>query len=130
MNRLVDRIKKIANGIATTYRASAEVETLSLIPPIHLDSQMLENSVAYIGNAIPNMRFRKIQHSTGAEDFALFSERVPSSYITVGAAAKDADEHFTMHDPRVRFDDAILPSLSAAYAAVALGWSVENSKYL
>lgn len=128
MNRLVDRIKNIANGIATAYRATAEVETLSLIPPTHLDSQMLENSVAYIGNAIPNMRFRKIQHSTGAEDFALFSERVPSSYITVGAAAKDADEHFTMHDPRVRFDDAILPSLSAAYAAVALGWAVENSK--
>ena len=35
---------------------------------------------------------------------------------------KDCDEHFSMHDPRVRFDDDELPLGAASYAAVALGW--------
>lgn len=127
MKKLIGRIEQISQSIAAAYRASVSIDPLSLMPPTTLDPNMLDACTTYVGHALPNMRFRNIQHSTGAEDFALFSERVPSAYFTIGAAVSNASEHFTMHDPRVRFDDAILTSAAVAYASAALGWAADHA---
>lgn len=120
------RIEEAARGVATTYRVEARVETLSEMPPVHAGEAFTGACIAYTGAAAPDLRFRNIQHSLGAEDFALFSQVMPSAYFTVGAAATDAGERFSMHDPRVRFDDKALPICAATYAAVALGWAADS----
>lgn len=128
MAKVKTRVREVVGGVASTYRVSAEVEDLSDVPPLVVDSMMTDACLAYVGAAEPEMRFRGIQHTLGAEDFAFFSERVPSAYFTVGAAAWDAEEHFSMHDPRIRFDDGALPLCAAAYAAAGLGWLADKAQ--
>lgn len=126
LSAIENRVRSVVEGVAATYRVVAEIDNLSHVPPTVVDDSFTRKCLSYVGYALPEMRFRGIQHSLGAEDFAFISKRVPSAYFTVGAAAKDADEHFSMHDPRVRFDDEVLPLGSAAYAAVALGWLADS----
>ncbi len=116
------RVREVVASVSAAYRTAAEIDDLSRVPPVVVDEPFTRACLSYVGRALPEMRFRGIQHSLGAEDFAFFSSRVPSAYFTVGAAAKDSEERFSMHDPRVRFDDDELPVGAAAYAAVALGW--------
>lgn len=122
MGTIEARVREVVASVSAAYRTTAEIDDLSRVPPVVVDESFTRACLSYVGHAIPGMRFRGIQHSLGAEDFAFFSSRVPSAYFTVGAAAKDAEERFSMHDPRVRFDDDELPIGVAAYAAVALGW--------
>lgn len=122
MARIEGRVREAVASAVDAFGATAEVIDMSRVPPVVVDDSFTRDCLAYVGQALPDIRFRGIQHSLGAEDFAFFSERVPSAYFTVGAAVKDCDEHFSMHDPRVRFDDDALPLCAASYAAVALGW--------
>lgn len=122
MGAIEGRVREVVDSTSRTYRVSVRVEDLSRVPPVVVDEAMTRDCLSYVGHALPEIRFRGIQHSLGAEDFAFFSSRVPSAYFTVGAAAKDCKEHFSMHDPRVRFDDDELSLGAASYAAVALGW--------
>ncbi len=122
MGAIEGRVREVVASTSCTYRVSAKVDDLSRVPPVVVDEAMTRDCLSYVGRALPDIRFRGIQHSLGAEDFAFFSSRVPSAYFTVGAATKDCDEHFSMHDPRVRFDDDELPLGASSYAAVALGW--------
>ncbi len=125
LRSLRDRVAEAASAVARVYRVEPRVETLSDMPPVHADEAFTNACIGYVGAAAPGIRFRNIQHSLGAEDFALISEMLPSAYFTVGAAAEDAQERFSMHDPRVRFDDDALPVCAAAYASVALGWAAD-----
>ena len=55
----------------------------------------------------------------GTEDFAYFSEAVPSIYLVIGAG----DEGwFPMHNPNVIFDEKALPIGASVYAHCALEW--------
>lgn len=125
LDALRSRVAEAARGVACAYRVEAVVETLSQMPPVHASRGFTSACIAYTGAAAPDVRFRNIQHSLGAEDFALFSSALPSAYFTVGAAVAGAPERYSMHDPRVRFDDAALPLCAAAYASVALGWAAD-----
>ena len=128
MDALKARIGELVEGVATTYRVGYKIETLSDIPPLVLDDAMIAACRGYVAAALPDATFLPLFHAMASEDFALISERVPSAYFTVGAAASDTDEHFAQHHPHVRFDDAELPLGAAAYAAVALGYLADHKE--
>lgn len=127
MQSLEARISEIAEGIAKSQRVEVDIQVLSEVPPTIVDETLTSNCLSYIGYALPDVRFRNIQHAMGCEDFAFICQEVPSAYLTVGAAVCDAQEHYTMHDARVRFDDAELTHMATAYAAVALGWLADHT---
>lgn len=122
LNHIKHRVCELVRGVSLVYRVKDEVEDLSLVPPLIVDSALTENCLSYVGAAEPGLKFRGIQHSLGAEDFARFSALVPSANFIIGAAVGDSDAHYSLHDARVRFDDKALPICAAAYASVALGW--------
>lgn len=125
-NELIQRIKgrivDIVQGMAAAHRVSATVETMSEVPPTIVDDEVTSTALACVGYALEDVRFRNIQHAMGCEDFAFITQEVPSAFFMVGAAVQDTDVHYTMHDARIRFDDAELPYMAAAHASVALGW--------
>ena len=127
MDRLKQRITELVEGVAKVYRVGCKIEVLSDVPPLVLDDAMTTACRGYVGATLPDATFLPLFHAMASEDFALISERVPSAYFTVGAAAVDTDEHFAQHHPRVRFDDAELPLGAAAYAAVALGYLADHA---
>lgn len=126
MAHLKTRIAEVVNGVATTYRTPATIETLSDVPPLVLDSDMTQASLGYVGAVLPKAAFLPLFHAMASEDFALVSSEIPSAYFTVGAAVTDTDEHFAQHHPKARFNDAELPLGAAAYTAVALGYIADH----
>ena len=126
MAHLKTRIAEVVNGVATTYRTPATIETLSDVPPLVLDSDMTQASLGYVGAVLPKTAFLPLFHAMASEDFALISSKIPSAYFTVGAAVTDTDEHFAQHHPKARFNDAELPLGAAAYTAVALGYIADH----
>ncbi len=126
MEHLKTRIAEVVNGVATTYRTPATIETLSDVPPLVLDSDMTQASLGYVGAVLPKAAFLPLFHAMASEDFALISSKIPSAYFTVGAAVTDTDEHFAQHHPKARFNDAELPLGAAAYTAVALGYIADH----
>ena len=126
MEHLKTRIAEVVNGVATTYRTPATIETLSDVPPLVLDDDMTQASLGYVGATLPKATFLPLFHAMASEDFALISSEIPSAYFTVGAAVTDTDEHFAQHHPKARFSDAELPLGAAAYAAVALGYIADH----
>lgn len=100
IQRLRVRITEIVEGVAKAQRVTAVIETLSEVPPTTVDEDFTESCLSYTGYALPDVRFRNIQHAMGCEDFAFICQEVPSAYFTVGAAAQDASEHYTMHSEK------------------------------
>lgn len=92
MAHLKTRIAEVVNGVATTYRTPATIETLSDVPPLVLDSDMTQASLGYVGAVLPKTAFLPLFHAMASEDFALISSKIPSAYFTVGAAVTDTDE--------------------------------------
>lgn len=96
MAHLKTRIAEVVNGVATTYRTPATIETLSDVPPLVLDSDMTQASLGYVGAVLPKTAFLPLFHAMASEDFALISSKIPSAYFTVGAAVTDTDEHLSL----------------------------------
>lgn len=123
---LMQRIGEIAEGIAKTFRASVTIETLSDVPAVICDeafAKMVIKSIAKLDDAIT---VAPIFHAMGSEDFALFSEMVPSMYCGVGAGVEDMSKWVGHHNPNVVFNEECLPLETALYVQVALDWLEEN----
>lgn len=54
MEHLKTRIAEVVNGVATTYRTPATIETLSDVPPLVLDSDMTQASLGYVAQCCPS----------------------------------------------------------------------------
>ncbi|GIH77927.1 M20 metallopeptidase family protein [Planobispora longispora] len=61
------------------------------------------------------------QPFTGAEDFSLVCNEIPSAFVALGACPSDLDpaQAAYNHAPEARFDDAVLPDGAALYAELA-----------
>ena len=123
---IIPRITEIAESIAKTYRASVTVEELSNVPSVVSDdgmTAMMENAVREVGNG---MVLYSGMHAMGSEDFAFYSERVPSVMVGLGAGVEDKTKWVGQHNPRVLFHEDILENEVALYVKIALDYLEAN----
>jgi amidohydrolase len=90
-------LRRIVQGIALSHRVECDLDYGLGVPPLMNDEKMLEASVAAV-----RQQFGDVVHETppgfGAEDFAFFSERVPSFHLRVGASQPGRDDHLHNSD--------------------------------
>jgi len=123
---VVPRITEIAESIAKAYRASVTVEELSSCPAVSVDDGMMEltlNAVSELGNGLVAAN---MLHAMGSEDFAVYSELVPSMIVALGAGVDDKTKWVGQHNPKIIFDERILLNEVALYVKVALDWLEKN----
>ena len=119
---LIERIEQIVPAVAATYRASATLEVLTDVPEMRNDAALVQNCLAAMQKAMPELHPVGGLHAMGSEDFALVSKQVPSAYFMVGAKPSDVQKPFGHHTPHVRFSDNEATIAATAYAACALHW--------
>ena len=124
---LVRRMKEVAAKVAEVYGGSAEVTILSDCPPLTCDPKFTTDCVSYIKElGYPGyMEYPGIVASA-SEDFALITERVPSSFIYLSAGYFDERGDYSAHNPRVQFNEDVCPIGAASYAQCALRWLADN----
>lgn len=119
-DKLVTRMKEIAQFTAKTYKAEVEYEVLAAIPSIYTEPDMLKEMVGYIREMggdfkeIPQFRL------TPSEDFAFIAQKVPSVFLL--NCAKVEGNPYQHHNPGVIFDEGALPIGAAIHAQCAVNW--------
>lgn len=123
---LVSRMKEIAEMTAKTFHGEATIEMLSEVPPLICDKEFINNILSYM-EEIPFPNQYKVPgiESSGSDDYAEISDRVPSSYMFLAAGFPDK-EPGQSHNPTVVFNEGVLPFGACAFAHCAYRWLNEH----
>ena len=122
------RIAEIADGIARTYRCTAETTFGRPSPAVFNDKEFMEQCVEYAKATLPQAQLFGGAHGMGSEDFGSISQACTSNYMMIGAAYGPLRECYGQHNPHVRFDENALPMSCALYASVAANWLADNAE--
>ena len=125
---LVRRMRETAERTAAVYNATVEIRTLSEVCPLVCDKSVTDDMLRYMGALnIPNFTPYGGISATGSEDFALVAERVPIAMMYLGAGYMDERGQYTAHNPKVVFNEGVLPIGAACMAHCAVEWLKENA---
>lgn len=122
---MIRRIREIVPAVAAAYRCQCEIETLSDVPCLSCDSAFLEKALESAQKSGAVESLAPGLHLIGSEDFACYSELVPSCYFVMGAGVPDPAERRGQHNPGIRFDEGTMARDLAVYMQVALDY-LEN----
>ena len=109
--KLIRRISKIAQGIATTMGGSCEVDIIDGCPPCVNDAKMTElvRDAAIVTVGEKEVDSSEDVMTAGSDDMACFLEAVPGCYFIVGAKNESKGANYPHHHPRFNIDEDSLP---------------------
>ena len=125
---LKQRMTEIAQSIAVAFRTSAEVTFGTGCPTLVNDKNLSDQVSGYLRELLgPTGAFTTAQLSGGkpsrgggSEDFAYISQKIPSLMLALAAGEPKKGYVYQQHNPKVLFDEAALPSGTAAFVWCAL----------
>lgn len=124
---MLRRAEEIAAGTATAHRAHVRFRVNASTPtlrngekPSALALRTLRRTLGEERALLSSDLSGQAKKSTGSEDFAAVSHRVPSAMIAVAAGRPQDGYSHPAHHPGAMFDEAALPFGVAAYAALGL----------
>lgn len=124
---LVRRMKEVAEGTAALFGGSAEIETLPGVPPLICDPTVTNDMVKYMMEAgIPGATPYPGIVASASEDFAVVAEKVPSAFMYLSAGYLDDRGAAPAHNPKVQFNEDVLPQGAAWLAHCAVRWLQEH----
>lgn len=120
------RLPEIAEGIAKTFRAEAEVKFLSNVPPLVNNEEMAHELRGYAEELLDGEYLVSDYPAAHAsEDFAFVTTKVPSVYFNMGMKHPDYAPK-PVHHPEVVFNEEGLSYVSATFAELATKWLANN----
>jgi amidohydrolase len=115
MNLVEERMRRIAEGVAGGFGASAELDFRRLFPPLVNDADetrfIADCAADVVGEDNVNRNAGLVMAS---EDFSYMLERVPGAYIQIGNG--DGEGACEVHNPGYDFNDAAIPYGAALFA--------------
>ncbi len=124
---LIRRVKEISEQTAAMFGGSAEVEMLGGCPTLVNDEKVSRRAYAALtellgpGKALMSRDLGgDAAKSSGSEDFANITHEAPSVMIALAAGEPEKGYHSPAHHPRTLFDESVLPTGAAVYAALAM----------
>lgn len=123
---LIRRIQEVAESIARSFRGSVEMKTIGDCPAVRVDERMgrlAENAARKVSSNVKIYNERAVMLS---EDFAFFSNRVPSVYFMVGGGTDNREKWTGQHNPEIIFNEECLPVNAAMYVQIAVDWLNER----
>ena len=118
---LLKRMKEVVQKTADVYNAEAKVTFITDIPAVNNNQHMIENLIDSI-NIITPMATIKDNQTMGCEDFAFIGELVPAAFVKVGAAVKEQEKRYPLHNGNIVFDEDCIPIGTALHATYAVEW--------
>ncbi|WP_407071869.1 M20 metallopeptidase family protein [Pueribacillus theae] len=121
-----DKMERIIKGITEAFDAKFSFHYTRLYPPL-LNARSLVTSVEKtVKETLGEERFQISKPSTGAEDFAFYTNEVPGVYFRLGVRNELKDAVYPLHHPKFDLDEEALPYGSAILAQWALN-QLENN---
>ncbi len=123
------RVETVAKKIASAFRMRAKITFLGGCPCLINDENMRRDLLKCIGQVfderliLTQKEFENsdiVKKSGGSEDFAVFSQKVPSIFFSLAAGNSQEGYEYPLHSPKVRFDEKAIAYGVAALASLAL----------
>lgn len=121
-DRLITRIGEMANAVAAAYRCECKIEVLSDCPSVCCDDELTAEAEESMKLVMPQAQIMKNMHGMGSEDFAEFTQQIPSAYWMIGAGVPDQSKWVGQHNPKILFNEEVLSVGAACYTQVAMDW--------
>lgn len=120
-------MKQIAERTAKEFGGLAEVEVLTDVPPLICNSEMVGEMVRYMQelNVPGSVPYPNVSASA-SEDFAVIASKVPSVFMYLSAGFQDERGNALAHNPKVQFNEEVLPIGAAYLAHCAMRWLEEH----
>ncbi len=105
---LIDRVRRVAAGVAAAYNAESEVRIVRGYPAVINDAELAENFTRFVRERSA-LRVEAPPATMGGEDFAYFAQRAPGLLIRLGVRSESAGAVHPGHSALFRIDEAALP---------------------
>ena len=125
---LVRRLEEVSKATAQLYGGTAEITMLSDVPPLICDPEFTREIAGYLaqlGN--PGSQSYPGVTTSASEDFALVTDKVKGAFILLSAGFLDERGDAPAHNPKVQFNEDVLPIGAAGYAHCAFQWLKNHS---
>ncbi len=128
------RLVEVSNGVASTFRASVDVEFSKGCPSVLNDKELLSDLNEYLYELLGDEGYFNasdfpelhLERMSGSEDFAYISEKVPSVMLRLAVGRLEDGYTYPQHHPMVTFDERALYKGAGVYASVAMEWLRNN----
>ncbi len=122
-------MRKIAESTAKKFGGTADVEVLTDVPPLICNSEMVREVVRYMQEMnVPGAVPYPNVSASASEDFAVLASKVPSVFMYLSAGFQDERGEALAHNPKVQFNEGVLPIGAAYLAHCAMRWLAEHKK--
>ncbi|GAB6150470.1 M20 metallopeptidase family protein [Clostridium novyi] len=126
---IFNRMNDIVVSTAKMFRGEAELIKLPSVPPLINDINLSKEVTSYVEDLIGKdsvILFE--QGGMASEDFAFYSEEIPSVYLMIGAGSKEENSLYgePMHNKKVVFNEDILVTGAAMHTYCAISWLKNN----
>jgi amidohydrolase len=105
---LPDRIRRVAEGVASALQCRAEVEVRPGNPAVRNDPRVAELARRAAARVVGEAGVVSPEPSMGGEDMAVYFERVPGCFVFVGSGNRTRGLAEPHHSPRFDFDEEAL----------------------
>ena len=120
---LTRRLVEVTQKTAEALGGSATVDMLYGIPPLYCHQALTEEMASYMGQlAIPGLTAIPGIRASASEDFAAIAEKIPGVFMYLSAGFPDERGDAPAHNPKVLFNEDVLPIGAAGYAHCATAW--------
>ncbi len=127
--KLVRRVKEVAEAVAAVYGGSAELVYTTSVPTLVCDPKFTKEVVGYMQELpVPGATGCPGVSSSASEDFSLVAERVPSAFMYLSAGYLDERGEYSAHNPKVQFNEDVLPIGAAYLAHCATRWLEDHAE--
>jgi IAA-amino acid hydrolase len=121
LGRLKERVAAMTRGIAAAHRCEAEVTFVGHDYPATVNDAELWRRAASIGrDLLGTACVQELQPVMGGEDFAYYSERVPSCFVALGVGNEAIGATYSVHHPKFTVDEDALPIGAALHTEFAV----------
>ncbi len=126
-DKLLRRIRELTQGIAAAYGGEAQVEIPRGVPPLVCHGETVRRMVSYLRELnIPGYAEYQGIASSASEDFSLVAERIPTAFIYLASGFADERGDAPSHNPKVLFNEDVLPVGAAGLTHCAIRWLEEK----
>ena len=124
---LVRRMREVSERTAAVYGGTAEVVMTGGVGPLICDPALTKEMVGYMKELpIPGLTGYPGITASASEDFALVTEQIPSVFMYLSAGFLDERGAVPAHNPKVQFNEDVLPIGAACLAQCATEWLKHN----
>jgi len=115
-----ERIIKLAHGIAESMGASVEIEIRRGYPFLKNDESLSELCISAANEYLGSDHVQPLELWMAAEDFAYYSQEVPSCFYRLGTRNMEKGTHYSVHHPAFDADEDAIEIGAGLMAQMAL----------